>query len=118
MSDRLIKSILSIRRLATLLVLIAYLVSPAPTNGQANPSASPTPPDQKAQAIIDRAIEALGGSNYLSARTVVSSGLFTNFHEGVSQVPAKFLDYIVYPDKERTEFISSGIRTVQTNTGA
>jgi hypothetical protein len=35
----------------------------------------------------------------------------------MSQSPTRFLDYIVYPDKERTEFTSSGVRVVQTNVG-
>jgi hypothetical protein len=32
-------------------------------------------------------------------------------------VPARFLDYIVYPNRERTEFTGSGIKTIQTNDG-
>ncbi len=35
----------------------------------------------------------------------------------MSQIPARFLDYIAYPDRERTEFIGAGIRTIQTNVG-
>jgi len=73
--------------------------------------------DQKAEAIVTRAIEAVGGNGYLNVRTVVGRGLFTAYQEGMSQLPAKFVDYIVYPDKERTEFTGSGIRTIQTNSG-
>ena len=32
--------------------------------------------------------------------------------------PHRFLDYIVFPDKERTEFTTQGIRVINTNTGA
>jgi hypothetical protein len=71
----------------------------------------------KAEEIINRAVEVLGGSNYLNVKTAVGRGFFTTFVEGMSQIPSRFLDYIAYPDRERTEFIGGGIRIVQTNTG-
>ncbi len=71
----------------------------------------------KAEEAVSRAVEVLGGSNYLNVKTVAGRGFFTTFVEGVSQIPSRFLDYIAYPDKERTEFIGGGIRIVQTNTG-
>jgi len=73
--------------------------------------------DEKSQQIIDRAVTALGGPKYLRVQTVISKGFFTSFRDGVSQLPARFLDYIYYPDSERTEFNGGGIRTIQTNTG-
>jgi hypothetical protein len=77
----------------------------------------PTAPDPKAEAVVARAIEVLGGNSYLNVKTVVGRGFFTSFKDGMSQIPAKFLDYIAYPDKERTEFTGDGIRVIQTNTG-
>src|SRR5436190_17777366 len=71
--------------------------------------------DEKAQQVIQRALKAVGGDRYLQVKTVIGRGLFTNFADGVSQIPAKFIDYVVYPDKERTEFTGGGARTVQTN---
>lgn len=79
------------------------------------PPKQPAPPDPKAEAILSRAIEVLGGSNYLNVKTVVGRGFYTSFEQGMSQLPARFLDYIVYPDRERTEFTSAGIKTIQTN---
>ncbi|HLE64412.1 MAG TPA: hypothetical protein VI750_14770 [Pyrinomonadaceae bacterium] len=73
--------------------------------------------DPTAQGIINRAIEALGGSSYLNVRSVVGRGFYTAYKEGASQIPARFLDYIVYPDQERTEFTSGGVRVIQTNSG-
>jgi hypothetical protein len=73
--------------------------------------------DEKSEQIIKRAIEAVGGDAFLNVRTVVGRGFFTSYSEGVSQIPAKFLDYVVYPDKERTEFTGGGIRIIQTNSG-
>jgi hypothetical protein len=94
------------------------------------PAASPTPPaapstaaiapgtaDEKSQVIIKHAIEVLGGQAYLSVQSVVGKGFYTAFNDGVSQLPSKFLDYIVYPDRERTEFTSLGIKTIQANDG-
>ena len=73
--------------------------------------------DEKSQQIIDRAIEVLGGPKYLGVQTVIGKGFYTSFKDGVSQLPARFLDYIAYPDRERTEFSGGGVRTIQTNTG-
>jgi hypothetical protein len=73
--------------------------------------------DEKSQQIIDHAVAALGGQKYLSVQTIIGRGFYTSFKDGMSQIPARFLDYIVYPDKERTEFVGAGIRTIQTNTG-
>lgn len=83
------------------------------TSGPPQPAAA----DQKAEAIVARAIEVLGGNSYLNVKTVVGRGFFTSFKDAVSQIPARFLDYIVYPNRERTEFVGDGIRVIQTNTG-
>jgi hypothetical protein len=85
---------------------------------QENKPAPPTPASiEKAEVIIKRAIEVLGGSAYLNVQSVVGRGFYTPYQDGMSQSPTRFLDYIVYPDKERTEFTSSGVRVVQTNVG-
>src|SRR2546423_132476 len=73
--------------------------------------------DEKSQQIIDRAAEALGGQKYLDVQTVVGKGFYSSFKDGISQDPARFLDYIEYPDRERTEFSGGGFRTIQTNVG-
>jgi hypothetical protein len=80
-----------------------------------NTSAKPVVPEEKAEAILNRAIEVMGGNNYLNAKTTIGRGFYTSFKEGMSQIPARFVDYIAYPDKERTEFTSGGIRVVQAN---
>ncbi len=79
----------------------------------------PRPPENaaKAEEILKRGIETVGGDAYLNVKTVLGRGFYTGFLDGISQVPARFVDYIVFPDRERTEFISSGIRTVQSNSG-
>src|SRR6266567_1728837 len=71
--------------------------------------------ESKAEKIVQKAIQAVGGESYLSVRTVIGRGFFTNYQEGVSTIPVRFVDYISYPDKERTEFTGGGARTIQTN---
>jgi len=101
--------------IAILCLVTAFTV---PTLGQDTASIPSTPTvDEKSQQIIDHAIQVLGGQSYLNINSVVGKGYYTVFNQGVSQIPAKFLDYIVYPDRERTEFIGGGIKTIQTNVG-
>src|SRR5215203_472501 len=90
-----------------LIISLLFAQSPAPS----------TSVDEKSQQIIDHAIEVLGGQKYLGVQTVIGKGFYTTFKDGVSQIPARFLDYISYPDSERTEFSGAGIRTIQTNIG-
>lgn len=73
--------------------------------------------DEKSQAIINKAIEVVGGQAYLNVQTVTGRGFYSEFKENVPQVPVKFVDYLVYPNRERTEFTQSGIKTIQTNDG-
>ena len=98
------------------LVLIVLAIR-FPAAAQDKPLPVPAAADAKTEAVINHAIEVLGGSNYLNVKTSVGRGFFTAFQDGVSQLPARFLDYIAYPDRERTEFVSLGIRVVQANTG-
>jgi hypothetical protein len=71
----------------------------------------------RAGELVRQAIRARGGDAYLNIKEAVSKGEFTPFQKGASTLPMNFLDYVVYPDKERTEFGKGGSRTVQTNMG-
>ncbi|HEU4595593.1 MAG TPA: hypothetical protein VFS10_10660 [Pyrinomonadaceae bacterium] len=73
--------------------------------------------DERAEAVLRRAIEALGGAAYLGVKSVVSRGYYTPFAEGVGGLPSTFVDYIVFPDRERTEFKGRGGASIQTFTG-
>lgn len=98
--------------------LFIVLLSSILVCAQQEPAPKPSPENvAKAEAILTRSIEVLGGPAYLNVKTMVSRGFFTTFREGISQDPARFVDYISYPDRERTEFTGEGIRTIQTNTG-
>lgn len=98
--------------LVSLLTVLEVRAQTAAASAAQNGSA-----DEKSQQIINRATEVLGGPTYLNVKTVVGKGFFTSFRDGVTGIPARFLDYIAYPDRERTEFISEGIKTIQTNVG-
>jgi hypothetical protein len=74
--------------------------------------------DEKAEAIIKRAVEKLGGQKYLQAKSIVSAGNFTQMIEGQMHQFSRFTDVMVFPDKERTEFKQNGVKNVQTNAGA
>jgi hypothetical protein len=50
-------------------------------------------------------------------RSLTSHGYFTQFKEGASGLPLTFVDYVIYPDRERTEFKGAGVKVIQTNTG-
>lgn len=73
--------------------------------------------DEKAEAVIKRAIENLGGGKYLQVKTLVGQGKFSLIRDGVIVSFQSFIDVIVFPDKERTEFKSGGVKIVQTNYG-
>ena len=107
-----------LRNFLSILVLFSFCALQAPGYGQEEPPRSvAASQDPKAEAIVARAVEVLGGSNYLNVKTVIGRGFYTTFHDGVSQLPSRFLDYIAYPDKERTEFTGGGIKAIQTNVG-
>lgn len=86
-------------------------------------SAQAAKTDEKAEAIVAKAVEKLGGERYLQVKTIVGSGNFSIFREGQSQITQTFVDIIVFPDKEqtefkeRTEFKTGGTRNIQTNVG-
>ncbi len=73
--------------------------------------------DEKAEAILKRAVQNLGGERYMQVKSIVGRGKFSLLRDNAVISFQNFVDVIVYPDKERTEFKSSVSRTVQTNVG-
>src|SRR5262245_6273533 len=69
--------------------------------------------------LIKQAVQARGGERFLSYTGIMSTGMYTPFEKGLSQNPIQFMDWIVYPDKERTEFGKGKKknRNIQVNTG-
>lgn len=75
-----------------------------------------TPPDQ-AEAVLKKAVQGMGGDKYLKVTSQIGRGRFSQMKEGVVQSFQSFIDVIVFPDKERTEFKGGGVKSVQTNVG-
>lgn len=73
--------------------------------------------DEKAEAILKKAVEKLGGEKYLSVKTQIGRGKFSVLREKQVVSFQTFYDVIVFPDKERTEFKGGGNKFVQTNSG-
>lgn len=73
--------------------------------------------DEKAEAIVKKAVQVLGGDNYLKVKTQIGRGKFSVLRDGVTGSFQNFIDVIVFPDKERTEFKALGVKNVQTNVG-
>lgn len=73
---------------------------------------------QDADAVVRRAVTKLGGDRYLNVKSQVSRGRYSIFREGTVTISQTFVDVIVFPDKERTDFRNSGVKTVQTNVGS
>jgi hypothetical protein len=77
---------------------------------------TPSPsPEDKAEKIVQKAIDAVGGDAYLKIQTVIGRGFFTEYTGGGPGLPVRFVDYISYPNRERTEFSGGGNRIIQTN---
>ncbi|MDT7602664.1 MAG: hypothetical protein QOF61_661 [Acidobacteriota bacterium] len=97
----------------------AQAQTPSPTpKAEATPKVVVPPPqivDEKAEAILRRAVESLGGGAYLNIKSVTGRGYFTQIAGGVSASTSSFIDYLIYPDRERTDFKSPGVHDVQTN---
>ncbi len=73
--------------------------------------------DEKAEAVLKKAIQTMGGTNYLNVKSQIGRGKFSMMRDGRMGSFQSFVDVIVFPDKERTEFKGMGRKTVQTNTG-
>jgi hypothetical protein len=96
-------------------LLIAFLLFASASFSPAQSEKPSLTDDEKAQQIVQRALKAVGGDRYSQVKTLIGRGLFTDYKDGVSQIPSKFVDYVSYPDKERTEFNGGRARIVQTN---
>ena len=71
----------------------------------------------QAEAVLQKAINNLGGDKYLQVKSQIGRGRYSLMREGVVIMTQSFIDVIVFPDKERTEFKGGGVKTVQTNVG-
>jgi outer membrane lipoprotein-sorting protein len=95
-----------------LLILISVLIL-----ASAGASAQAAKTDEKAEGVLNRAVESLGGERYLQVKTLYATGKFSMIRDGVIISFQTFTDVIVYPNKERTDFKFNGVKNIQTNYG-
>jgi len=90
------------------IVSIIFLASMALGQSAAGPASQSVPVDQenaaKAKALIDQAIQALGGDAYMNIRDISQEGRTYGFHHGEAEgVGVVFWRFYRYPDAERIE---------------
>lgn len=73
--------------------------------------------EQKAEAIVAKAVRNLGGDRYLNVKTLYATGRYSIIRDGAVLSYQTFTDIIVYPDKERTDFKFGGVKNSQANFG-
>jgi len=96
------------RRLFLAILLASFALGQATNPGSSASSVQSIPVDQqnaqKAKALIEQAIQALGGQAYLSIQDISQEGRSYGFHLGESEgVGVQFWRFYRYPDKERIE---------------
>ena len=107
--------------LTSSITLILFLLAAVCLAQDAAPTPAPTPVSpanrEQAEAVIKKAVQSLGGEKYLNVKTQIGRGKYSIMQDGAVASFQTFVDVIVYPDKERTEFKDRGSKTIQTNTG-
>jgi hypothetical protein len=79
--------------------------SPAIPSGQANAQGNAQENARQARALLNQAIQALGGQAYLSIHTMQQQGRTYSFYHGrPNGAGGVFWRFVEYPDKERVEF--------------
>ena len=100
---------LSAARAAALLLAVAIVATGAAARGDED--------RDRAVALLEASVAALGGPRYTAVTSAVATGVFTPFVQGQRGVPLEFVDTFVYPDRNRTEFGRKKTRVVQSNAG-
>ncbi len=96
-------------RLSTMILLLSLPQGLAQQGGSA-PAASEQNTqavrrvDPKAQELIDRAIQALGGPAFLRFKRLTTRGRIYAISEGITEGLAPFESFVEYPDKRRFSY--------------
>lgn len=94
------KIILSIGLLCACLSLSGHARQQSPAPSQENEAQGN---QQKARAVIDRMIAAMGGQAYLNVQDSYSEGRYGRFHNDTMVGGAPYFRYWQWPDKDRWE---------------
>ena len=101
-------------------IALAFLFLAAVCLSQDSPAPASTPKPgnrEQAEAVLEKAIQTLGGEKYLNVKSQIGRGKYSIIQSGAVASFQTFTDVIVWPNKERTDFKGSGSKTVQTNVG-
>jgi hypothetical protein len=87
-----------------LFLVCLFLTGASGQQASPTPASSPaTSNQQKARAVIDQMIAALGGQSYLNVQDSYSEGRYGRFHNEAMVATNVFFRYWQWPDKERFE---------------
>ena len=88
----------------------SMLAGQNPAEAPANPAAPPNLPqppsriDPKAQQVLDRVIQVLGGPAFLKAKRLTTRGRIYSIRNEATSAFAPFESYVEYPDKRRFSY--------------
>jgi len=85
------------------LALLFLCLGVSAQTSQSNPANDGQTNQQKARAVIDRMIAALGGQAYLNVQDSYSQGRYGRFHNDAMVATNLFYRYWKWPDSERNE---------------
>jgi hypothetical protein len=76
-----------------------------------------SPAQTRPNQTIEQMIEALGGQAFLDVKEIHTTGRFFSFTRGELSGADTFIDYIKFPDMERTEFGTNKNKSITINRG-
>ena len=71
----------------------------------------------RSNPIVEQMVQALGGPAFLEVKDIHTSGRFFSFTKGELSGSDLFVDYIKFPDMERTEFGREKNKSITINRG-
>jgi len=92
---------------AALLLAAALAVPLGSGQNSADPAPRRTVIDPRAQALLDKTIQALGGASYLAFKRLTTSGRAFSFSDGQTAGLAPFESVVEYPDKRRFSYATA-----------
>jgi hypothetical protein len=92
-----------LRNLGAFAVVIWMIPGTLPAQQPATPQ-HPARIDPQARQMLDRAIQALGGRAFLTAKSLTTKGRVFFFQDGATAGMEPYQSYVLYPDKRRFSY--------------
>jgi hypothetical protein len=90
--------------MAAALALLLGATSGVGLRGGQNPAEAPSSINPKAQQILDRVIQALGGPAFLKVKRMTTRGHVYSIHDEATTALAPFESFVEFPDKRRFSY--------------